>query len=140
MSSTDCVEQKGIIEEIKDGIAKVNITSFSACSSCQSQSACQMGETAEKVIDVHIDTSKFHKGELVRVIMKKSLGLKATLLAYIIPFIILLLSLIVLTSIGFSEGVSGIISILLLVPYYIVLYLLKNTLQKTFQFTLNKVS
>ncbi len=140
MSSNTCVEQKGIIEEIKDGVAKVNITSFSACSSCQSQSACQMGEIAEKVIDVSVDSTNFHKGEQVKVIMKKSLGMKATLLAYIIPFIILMASLIVLTSIGLSEGVSGIISILLLAPYYIVLYLLKNKLQKTFQFTLNKVN
>lgn len=140
MTSTDCVEQKGIIEEIKDGVAKVNITSFSACSSCQSSSACQMGEATEKVIDVSINPSDFHKGELVRVIMKKSLGLRATLLAYIIPFIIILLSLIILTSTGISEGISGVVSLLLLVPYYIVLYFFKNTLQKTFQFTLNKVS
>lgn len=139
MTSTDCVEQKGIIEDIRDGVAKVNITTFSACSSCQSKSACHMGEEEVKVVDVHIGASDFHKGETVRVIMKKSLGMRATLIAYILPFIIVLISLFILSSVGLSEAVAGIISVSILAPYFIVLYLLRERFQKTFQFTLNKV-
>jgi sigma-E factor negative regulatory protein RseC len=140
MSSTDCVEQKGIIEEINNGIATVNITSFSACSSCESNGACGMSESTEKHIDVAIDTAHYKKGELVRVIMKKSLGLRATLLAYILPFLIVIIALIILTSTGISEGISGLIAIIALALYFFILHLNKNKLQKTFQFTLNKVN
>lgn len=138
MTSTDCVKQKGIIEEIKDGFAKVNITSFSACSSCQSKAACHMGESAEKLIDVYVGTESYRKGELVNVVMKRSLGMRATAIAYVLPFIIVLLSLITLTKSGFSEGISGLVSLGLLVLYFTILYFLRDTLKKTFQFTLNK--
>lgn len=138
MDSMDCIEQKGIIEEIRNGIARVNITSFSACGSCQSKGACQISESSSRIIDVNIEDSMFHVGETVQVLMEKSLGLKATLLAYIIPFIIVISALITLTETGISELISGAVSLGLLAPYYIALYFNKDKLQKQFQFTLKK--
>lgn len=140
MSSSDCVEQKGIIEEVSNGIAKVNITSFSACATCNAKAACQTSESASKIIDVHIYDNTYQKGDLVKVSMKRVLGLKATLLAYVLPFAIIILSLIIFTQIGMSESISGLISLLLLVPYFLIIYLLRDSLKKTFQFTLDKVN
>ena len=140
MDSINCVEQKGIIEEINKGIARVNITSYSACASCQSKGACGMTETAEKHIDVAINPNDFHKGELVNILMAKSLGLRATLLAYVLPFLIVIIALIILTSSGLNEAISGLIAILALALYFFLLHLNKDKLQKTFQFTLNKVN
>lgn len=140
MNSSDCVEQKGIIEEINKGVATVNITSYSACASCQSKSACGMSESTEKHIHVAVEENLFKKGELVKILMSKSLGLRATLLAYVLPFIIVIIALLVLKEFGIHEGVSGLASILALVVYFYVLYLNKDKLQKTFQFTLNKVN
>ena len=139
MSSNDCVEQKGIIEDITNGIGKVNITSFSACASCSSKSACQMSENTNKIIDVHLTDNNFSKGEIVKVAMKKVLGLRATLIAYVLPFTLIIFSLIILTNIGVSEAVSGIISLALLVPYFLFIYYKRDSLKKTFQFTLDKV-
>ncbi len=136
----DCVQQKGIIEEIKNGIATVNITTFSACASCQANGACGMSETAEKKIYVAVEKDRYQKGELVSILMKKSLGLKATFLAYVIPFILIIIALIVMSSIGIKELYAGIIALALLVPYFFILHFFKDKLQKTFQFTVNKVN
>ena len=140
MNSIDCVEQKGIIEEITNGIATVNITSFSACSSCQSKSACGMSESEEKQIHVAVDSHQYKKGELVNILMKRSLGLRATLLAYVLPFCFVILALIILTSAGINEAIAGLISLGVLALYFLLLHLNKGKLQKTFQFTLNKVN
>jgi positive regulator of sigma E activity len=140
MDSINCVEQKGIIETIENGIAVVNITSFSACASCHSKSACSMTDVAEKQIEVAVNNQQYRKGELVNILMKKSLGLRATMLAYVLPFLVVIFALIVLTSIGLNEVISGIISIGALALYFFFLHLAKDKLQKTFQFTLNKVS
>ena len=140
MDSINCVEQQGIVEDIKNGVATVNITSFSACASCQTKGACGMTEVAEKHIDVAVNEEQYHKGERVNILMKKSLGLRATLLAYVLPFLIIIFALIILTSIGVSEGLSGIISIGALILYFFILHLAKDKLNKTFQFTLNKVN
>lgn len=138
MSSVSCIGQKGIIQNITNGHAKVNITSFSACSACASKAACQLGETSEKIIDVPVDNSDYHVGEIVTVIIEKSLGLRAAFLAYILPFIIVLFILILLSSFGVSEVISGISSLLVLVPYYFIIYLKRNYLQKKFTISLSK--
>lgn len=140
MDSTDCIEQKGIIEEIENGTAKVKIVSFSACASCTSKGACLAGESAEKIISVFIGYEPFSTGELVKVSMKKSLGLKAALLAYFLPFIVLLVTLLVLTGLGVNEVISGIMSLVVLVPYFLIIYIFKHKLQRVFQFKLSKVN
>lgn len=139
MSSTDCIEQRGIIEEIENGTAMVKITSFSACASCSSKDACLTSESANKTISVYVGEEQFNRGELVTISMKKTLGLKATLLAYILPFIVLLITLLTLIEFGVNEAISGIISLAVLIPYFLVLYFFKHKLQKIFQFKLNKV-
>ncbi len=140
MNSIDCVQQKGIIEEIKNGIATVNITTFSACASCQANGACGMSETAEKKVHVAVEGDLYKKGELVSVLMKKSLGLRATFLAYVVPFILIIAALIIMSSMGIKEFFAGIIALALLIPYYLILHIFKDRLQKTFQFTVNKVN
>lgn len=139
MNSTDCIEQKGIIEEIDNGTAKVHITSLSACASCASKGSCIAGESADKTVEVFIGDQNFHKGELVNIRMKKILGLKATFIAYVLPFIVLLTTLLILTESGIGEVLSGLLSLVVLVPYFLILFFLKDKLQKTFQFTLSKV-
>jgi sigma-E factor negative regulatory protein RseC len=140
MESIDCIKQKGIIEEIKNGIAKVHITNVSACASCHAKGSCGMSESADMLIDVAINNDNFHKGEFVTINMEKSLGLKATFIAYVLPFIIILAALIALTSAGINEIIAGLISLGILTIYYIALHFFKDRLQKTFQFTLNKVN
>lgn len=140
MDSINCVEQKGIIEKIENGTATVNITTFSACASCQTKGTCGMTEVAEKLIEVSVNKDQYSIGETVNIIMENSLGLRATLLAYVLPFVIIIFVLILLTSLGLSEVFSGLISIAALTLYYFGLHLKKDKLNKTFQFTLNKVN
>jgi positive regulator of sigma E activity len=52
-----------------------------------------MTETSEKYIEVAINPDDFKTGELVKVLMKQSLGLRATLLAYVLPFMIVLIGI-----------------------------------------------
>lgn len=140
MSSTNCLEQKGIVEEVRNGIAKVAINSLSACSSCQAKSLCKMGDSELNLIDVAIMDNSFKQGDAVIVQMKRSLGNRAALIAYILPFFLILISLFIFTSIGIKEVYAGLISLSLLIPYYFVLHKFRSKLKRTFQFTLNKVN
>lgn len=140
MGSIDCIGQKGIIEDIINGIARVNITTFSACTNCDSKSSCLMGESKTTIVEVKIEEGQFKKGEFVEVIMKKSLGLHATILAYLVPFLILFSSLIIFIKIGLNDSLAGLLAIVLLAPYFLILYLFRGILQKKFRFSLKKES
>jgi len=66
--------------------------------------------------------------------MQKSLGTRAVMLGYFLPFLLVLLTLIVTLNIFKSQGLAGLISLGVLVPYYMLLYFNKDRLKKTFTF------
>jgi len=138
MDSASCIEQKGVIENIENGLAKVNITTFTACAHCHAKNACNISTESSRIIQVPVGEGSYTPGELVRIIMKRSLGMQATFFAYIFPFILVLGFLIILTSLKLSEFIAGVSSIILLVPYFLGLYLFRERLKRTFTFTLQK--
>jgi sigma-E factor negative regulatory protein RseC len=140
MSSSNCIEQKGVIKEIEKGSAKVLITSYSSCSNCESKIACGIGESVTKEIDVPIASGLFFAGEHVLILMKRSMGLKAVGIAYLIPFIILITSLSILSSLQIKELLTGIISIGILIPYFIILFFFKRKINRIFSFSLKKIN
>lgn len=139
MDSSTCIEQKGVIEEIDRDLARVQIKAFSACANCHSKAGCGMGESADREILAHVPgTGDFRAGDTVTVIMKRTMGWKAAVLAYIVPFAIVLLALLILTSLQYSELVTGLVSLVLLVPYFVLLYLLRERLKTAFTFSIRK--
>ncbi len=135
----ECIECKGIIDSIDSNKVYVRVVFSSACSDCHKK--CWVSSSSKEDI---IEISKkgngnYNVNETVNVIMKESLGIKAVLLVYFIPFIIILFFLIIFVSITKNEGLSGLISILTLVLYYIVLYAKRDKLKKAFEFKIGKI-
>ncbi len=140
MSEFSLVEHTGYIEEVKSGQVKVCIINESACASCHAKGACTASDMKEKVIDVtSIGFHDLKVGQKVIIQGKKSLGLKASFLAYILPFILVFVTLFISFWLTQSEGISGLISLAILVPYFFILKLYTSKLQKTFTFSIKKV-
>ena len=140
MDSSTCIEQKGVVEEISHGLVKVNITSFSACTNCHSKQACSVLDSAVREVFVPSNNiNSFSIGETVRVIMKRTMGWKATVMGYVIPFMLVLTTLLILSSLHLHEVVVGLGSLVILIPYFIALYLSRERLRNTFSFTIQKL-
>ena len=70
-----------------------------------------------------------------------SMGMRAVVLAFGVPFLILIIALFITYSCtGGNEILSGIIALLSITPYYIILYLCKDKLKKNFLFTLKTIN
>ena len=140
MDASSCIEQKGVVEEISNGLVKVNIKSFSACAQCHSKQACGIIDSAHREVIVPIGNSNaISIGETVNVLMKRTMGIKATILAYIIPFLLVLSTVLILNSLHLHEVVVGLGSLGILIPYFIALYLGRERLRNTFSFTIQKI-
>jgi len=139
MNSSVCIEQKGIVEGSGDGIVSVRIFPVSACSDCYSKASCSLFGTTEKIIDVVSKTGEFRTGDRVGITITQSMGNKAIILGYFIPFLLVLMTLIALTVLRLKEWQAGLLAISTLLPYYIILYLFRSKLRKTFTFTLKKL-
>jgi len=140
MDSSACIEQKGVVKDISNGLVKVNITSFSACANCHSKQACGLFDQVEKEIDIpKIEAMDLEVGDGVRVIMKRTMGWKAALLGYFFPFMLVLTTLLILHSLKLNELLVGLGSLMVLIPYFTVLYLSRERLRNTFSFTIRKI-
>ncbi len=140
MAQIELVEHTGYIIKVGMNQVTVRILSESACASCHAKGACTAADKEEKDIDVN--TTGFTNlkiGQQVVLQGKKSLGLKASVYAYILPFFIVVITLFFCYAITKNEGLSGIISLLILVPYYLILKYYTPKLKKAFTFTLKKV-
>jgi sigma-E factor negative regulatory protein RseC len=133
MSSKDSISHPGVVENVRDGKVFVKILSKSACASCNAQSICSVAEMEEKIVEVR-SGGGYKLGEQVTLNMEKSLGTKAVMLGYVVPFLVLFIALIVTLEVTGNEGLSALISIGVLIPYYIILYLLRDKLSSKFVF------
>jgi sigma-E factor negative regulatory protein RseC len=125
----------GVIDKVEGGKIFVKILSQSACSTCHAKGMCSLSEVEEKIIEVdHNHPHNYKSGDQVMVGLEQSLGKKAVLLGYFLPFVIFTVSIIVLISLIHHEGLAALISFLLLAPYYLTLYFMRDRLRREFRF------
>jgi sigma-E factor negative regulatory protein RseC len=132
------ITHEGIVDHIDGDAVYVRILSKSACAECHSKGMCGVSEMTEKLIEVKQNISGFTQGQAVNVILDRSLGNKAVLLGYFIPFLILVITLLI-SSLYLSELWSGLLAIAVLIPYYLLLFFFKDKLSKTFYFRIERL-
>jgi sigma-E factor negative regulatory protein RseC len=135
----EIISHQGIITDIERDVIKVSILVESACAACHAKGFCTIADQKEKVIEAR-NTKKitFTKGEKVSVIMRKSLGLKAVLFGYFLPFLILIITLLTAYQVSNDEAFSGLAALAAMIPYYFGLYMLREKLKTGFQFEVKK--
>ena len=134
-NSPQSITHPGIIDHIDREKILVKVLAESACASCHAKGYCSMGETKEKMVEVDSTQGKNWKsGDEVMVVMDRTLGSKAVLLAYVIPLAVLLGSVILLVILLGNEGLAALIALGLLVPYYLLLYFFRDRFQREFRF------
>ncbi len=138
MSQT--IEHTGRIQRIDGTSVQVLITQHSACSGCHAKSACTVSDSAEKLVDAETDDTSLQVGDEVLVCARRSSGMLAVLLAFVVPFLLILLVLVVLRAFVDNEALTGTIALASLVPYYVTLSLFRSRLKSTFRFYVKKLS
>ena len=78
-------------------------------------------------------------GDEVNVKMTQTMGTKAVLIGYALPFVVVMIGLFVLIGVGVNEGIAALVSLVLLTAYYVVLYLLRDRIKKVFNFRIEKI-
>ena len=134
MPQVDKITHEGIVLKAEgDGTADVEIVTGSACSGCHAKSACSLGNTDVRVINVRSDV-KLSPGDKVTVVMEQSQGFRALAIGYVIPFLVLITVFIVLTVAGAGELSSALLSFSSLAVYYFIVWLLRSRIEKKFEF------
>ena len=131
----DAIKHSGFIKDMDSGQYYVSIVAQSACAACHAKSVCNVSELQQEIVEVPRKQADNYKiGDQVEILMEKSLGPKAVMLGYFIPFLLLVTTLIVSLSLINNQGIAGLISIGILIPYYLILYLKRDALKTAFRF------
>ena len=131
----DEISHLGKIVEITPELTTVEIISSSACAACHAKGVCGVSEEQVKLIGVPTDPYTLRNvGDQVQVVLKRSMGLKAVWLSYVVPLFILMILILSLSSVNVHELYVGLVSIGAVALYYLVIYLLQGRLAKDFVF------
>lgn len=138
-TTTKTVRHDGEIISITPKVVTVKIESSSLCAACHAKGACTAADKAEKIIEaVNIYNLKLEVGERVSVTMKRSLGIRAVVISYVVPLFILLFLLLTLHVLQLGELWTGLISLVGVGLYYLGLFLFKKKIASDFVFTIDK--
>jgi positive regulator of sigma E activity len=136
METSVCIEQKGTVEEIVNHRIRVRIHRDSACGHCHASGICNLSNNTERIFETGDNTRNLKPGDQVDISITRSMGNKAVILGYLLPFVLLITTLITFNALGYKEWLSGLVSMASLFPYYLLLYLFRNQLRKSFTFTI----
>lgn len=140
LQMSDIIQHLGTVESIEGTHIRVKIVQTSACATCAAHQFCNSSESKEKMIDIYTrDASDYSVGQEVNVYGTTSMGMRAVLWAFGVPFVVLvgvLYGAILLTD-G-DEPLSALVSMVALALYYLILYICRGKMQKKFTFTIAK--
>ena len=129
------ISHRGIITAMTPELTTVEIISISACAECHAKGVCGMSESKMKEISVPTDPYSDRKvGDEVDVVLKKSMGLKAVWISYVIPLFILMILILSLSSVTVHEVYAGLGAIGGVALYYLLIYIFRDRLAKDFVF------
>jgi len=126
------------VQQIDGDCVFVRIEPQAACEACSARHSCRTVGKREKIISVENVPAGFAEGDAVVVAVQPSMGYKAVLFAFVIPFVLVLLTIFVLQATAMSEILVGALALSILFPYYLLLYLFRKQIQQQFRFCIRK--
>lgn len=131
------ISHSGRVVDITPAEIMVEIVSESACSSCHAASMCGMSEIKKKQISVPA-VPGYEVGEEVWVNLKRSMGLKAVWVAYVMPLILLVADILTTSALGAGEVLCGVSALAVVGIYFLLIYLFRNKLKNEYTFYIKK--
>lgn len=135
---SDIIQHLGTVESIDGSHIRVRIVQTSACASCVAHKYCNSSESKEKMIDVYTkEADRYVVGQSVNVYGTTSMGMRAVLWAFGVPFVVLVAVL--YASIMLTDGnepLSALWALGSLAVYYLILYMCRDKMTKKFVFTI----
>lgn len=130
------IKHSGEVVRIERNAVYVRMTVNSACSGCHAKAVCGLDESEDKIVEVATSLAlEYNIGERVEVALQsESMGTKAVVLTYVVPFFVLSLLLVAAVVGGLGEGMAVVAALVGVVAYYGVLYLLRDKIKNRIKF------
>ena len=133
------IKHKAKVLEMTPDFTTVEIVVSSACSECHAKGLCGISEEEQKVISLPTDPyATYNVGDEVELCTKRTMGMKAVWISYVIPLMVLMILILSLSKVFAayeqSEVIAGLGALAGVAVYYFVIWLLRGKLKNEFVF------
>ena len=131
----NCFQQVATVIEQDSNKVKVLIERQSACASCHAKAACTSLDKKNQIISIQTEDARNYKeGERVRILITQSLGLKAVVLAFVVPAAILISAVAIQVKCFpmLDQSLAALVALLCYLVYYLLLYRFRARIDRHF--------
>lgn len=138
-SNNNTIIHSGTVSRVSGDSVFVSLDKNVHCEGCHIKSACGISDSSDKEVEMIGTEETFSINESVQVLIKKDLGIKAVIWAYVLPFI-LMITVLMITSQFVAEWLAGLLALIILIPYYSLLYYMNSFFRKKFRISVLKLA
>lgn len=134
------VEHSGTVVRVERDRLFVRIEATGACGACRAREACGMGEARERIVEALLpEAASYAAGDEVTVGVRRSVGLRAVVVAYVGALAVLLAALVLGVSVlHWEERAAALASLGAVALYYGALRLLHRRIGRSVRFVVTR--
>lgn len=127
------IQHEGVVNAVEGTAVKVVFVRAEACAGCSASAMCFVNNKQQREVVAQMQ-EPLSVGDRVVLTETRSMGWKAVLLAYILPFIVMIGIVLILSKIINNEAIVGTAVLCSIGIYYIILSFFRTKLETQFSF------
>lgn len=117
---------------------EVEVCRPEACAACKAKSVCSEGGGEGKRMTLINDGQGYAVGEQITLVMRRSSGLKAVLIAYLVPVFLIVAALLIFQAMQVKDIIAAVATLGILGLYFLVVRLLRGRINRELTIEIEK--
>lgn len=117
---------------------EVEVCRPEACAACKAKSVCSEGGGQGKRMTLINDGQGYRIGEQITLVMRRSSGLKAVLIAYLVPVFLIVAALLIFQALQVRDIVAATVTLGLLGLYFLIVRMLRGRINRELTIEIEK--
>lgn len=136
--SSGTIRQSATVIRVDAAEIEVEVCRPEACAACKAKSVCSEGGGEGKRMTLVNDGQGYRVGEQIQLVMRRSAGLKAVIIAYLVPVVLVVAALLIFQATPMSDTTAALLTLGILVLYFVIIRLLRGRINNQLTIEIEK--
>lgn len=136
--SSGTIRQSATVIRVDAAEIEVEVCRPEACAACKAKSVCSEGGGEGKRMTLVNDGQGYQVGEQIQLVMRRSAGLKAVVIAYLVPVVLVVAALLIFQATSMSDTTAALLTLGILVLYFVIIRLLRGRINNQLTIEIEK--
>lgn len=132
------IRQSATVMLVTPSEIEVEVCRPEACAACKAKSVCSEGGGEGKRMTLINDGQGYAVGEQITLVMRRSSGLKAVLIAYLVPVFLIVAALLIFQAMQVKDIIAAVATLGILGLYFLVVRLLRGRINRELTIEIEK--